>query len=552
MDTGVIPIDRRLKEALRIERAAAYSERLKAVLAWKRAAPPSFPLIAILLGGTGTGKSTLFNSLCGAPISRVGVIRPLTMIPTAFTHRDFAERLGECPMMGGGIKGNQAERFGRLAEMRVHDRAEFKRLILVDTPDFDSVEETNRATADDFLILADIVIYVTSQEKYADEKGLDFLGKALRWGKKSLVVMNKVSSEDALSDFEALVETRGVSDVIRVGRVEGCPEFLPDLWKRPEFAELGRAAVGDVAAAGAVRERELARLEERTAQSVEELSAVVNGARQRIAGVQEAVRVATEAVASEMERRLNEVLSDEAQARVKERLREILAKYDPFSGFRRRIRETLIEAWRALSKMAPGFLGPSEEPNLREDMTHARLGANLEALEWAVSELNRRVADVLREDESLGDLLEIARMDAPRLNSSDIRHRFDELFPGVEHLLEEELERLRAGLSTTDELKLIGANALYALLIITVEIAVGGGFTMLDAVLGGVLGPFIPGWVLNAKVIETLRDIARRVDAKYRAILAQILEEQARRYIDAFEAVKPNPREPFRLKNVSA
>ena len=39
--------------------------------------------IVVLAGGTGSGKSSLFNQLAGAPFSPVGVLRPVTREPHA-------------------------------------------------------------------------------------------------------------------------------------------------------------------------------------------------------------------------------------------------------------------------------------------------------------------------------------------------------------------------------------------------------------------------------------------------------------------------------------
>ncbi len=37
-----------------------------------------FPLVITLQGGTGTGKSSVFNGLIGKPVSRTGIERPQT------------------------------------------------------------------------------------------------------------------------------------------------------------------------------------------------------------------------------------------------------------------------------------------------------------------------------------------------------------------------------------------------------------------------------------------------------------------------------------------
>jgi len=45
-------------------------------------------LWVVFLGGTGTGKSTIFNALCGKHLSETGVERPKTSGPIVYAHQD--------------------------------------------------------------------------------------------------------------------------------------------------------------------------------------------------------------------------------------------------------------------------------------------------------------------------------------------------------------------------------------------------------------------------------------------------------------------------------
>jgi competence protein ComGC len=69
---------------------------------------------------------------------------------------------------------------------------------------------------------------------------------------------------------------------------------------------------------------------------------------------------------------------------------------------------------------------------------------------------------------------------------------------------------------------------------------VGGGFTLLDALLNTVIVPFIPKWLLNLKVLDVLREIGRRVDEKHRRALNAIVEKQAELYVTAFRSLLPS------------
>ena len=128
-----------------------------------------------------------------------------------------------------------------------HENPGLADLVLVDTPDFDSVELSNRAIADDFFIISDILVFITSQEKYADLAGHEMQTRAQQWGKKAIFVMNKAVSDTAYNDFKSLIHALGYeAEPIRIERLEPSPDLIPGLRNRPRFAELLAEASGEI------------------------------------------------------------------------------------------------------------------------------------------------------------------------------------------------------------------------------------------------------------------------------------------------------------------
>jgi energy-coupling factor transporter ATP-binding protein EcfA2 len=118
------------------------------------------PLLVItLMGGTGVGKSTLLNALAGGAIAQASFQRPTTRDPVVYYHES--------------IQPNRLDPALQHCRLAAHDRPTLLNKIIVDTPDLDSNDLANREKLQGILPVADIVLYVGSQEKYHDKLGWD-------------------------------------------------------------------------------------------------------------------------------------------------------------------------------------------------------------------------------------------------------------------------------------------------------------------------------------------------------------------------------------------
>jgi len=118
--------------------------------------------VVALAGATGSGKSSLFNQLIGADIAKIGVRRPTTATPTAAVWgSDPATALLDWLKVGTRhVVGETPSGAG----------LELDGLVLLDLPDFDSLDETHRVEVDRLLDLVDVFIWVTDPQKYADAR----------------------------------------------------------------------------------------------------------------------------------------------------------------------------------------------------------------------------------------------------------------------------------------------------------------------------------------------------------------------------------------------
>jgi hypothetical protein len=149
-------------------------------------------------------------------------------------------------------------------------------------------------------------------------------------------------------------------------------------------------------------------------------------------------------------------------------------------------------------------------------------------IEASIARFNLSVAEILSSDEDFSDFRSIALESCPRLTSEQIRTFYEQVFPNIEQLLEGEFEKFKQGLSTADELKLYGSYTLWAVFLVTAEVAIGGGITLLDI----------------------LRDIAARVDSYRRDAFRKILQSQAKVYTDVFLALGPDEASVKNLLNL--
>ena len=413
----------------------------------------------------------------------------------------------------------------------------------MDTPDFDSVELSNRAIADDFFIISDILVFITSQEKYADLAGHEMQTRARQWGKKAIFVMNKAVSDTAYNDFKSLIHALGYeAEPIRIERLEPSPDLIPGLRNRPAFAELLAEASGR--SGKTIRKEELGRLRERTLASLNDLTSSLEFQVQRVAAVNSEIQRILEEVSRGMEAQLDAIVSDDMEVQIRNRLQRLLRKYDILFVPRMMVRNAVRSLFSAVAEIFVsrnvGAMSQDDERDIRtEDFEAAKAVARLQPLEWATARLNLAIAEMLSSNPTLEDLCQVALTDVPRWSREEIRAHYDAAFPGMEHLLEAEFNRFRDGLSRTDELKLYGSYTVWALFLITAEIVVGGGFTLLDALLNTVIVPFIPKWLLNLKVLDVLREIGERVDREHRNTLRGILQEQAELYAEQFSRLVP-------------
>jgi energy-coupling factor transporter ATP-binding protein EcfA2 len=196
------------------------------------------PLLAVVGGSTGAGKSTLVNALVGHPVTRSGAIRPTTRQPILLHHPADAgwfEGQRVLPTLSR-IRGTvspeplPASRAGATPDAEaisslvlVADPAVPQGIALLDAPDVDSISDDNRRLAGQLLAAADLWVFVTTANRYADAVPWKLLLDASSRDIMVAVVLDRVpagAEAEVSADLRGLLQKEGLG----AARLFGVPE----------------------------------------------------------------------------------------------------------------------------------------------------------------------------------------------------------------------------------------------------------------------------------------------------------------------------------------
>ncbi|MGA8980940.1 MAG: ABC transporter [Pedococcus sp.] len=174
------------------------------------------PLLAVVGGSTGAGKSTLVNSIVDAQVSRSGVLRPTTTTPVLVHHPTDERWFLDDRILPGlsRVTGARAGDDGDASLRLVASSSLPPGMALLDAPDIDSVVSANRALAGQLLAAADLWLFVTTAARYADAVPWDLLRQASDRGTAVAIVLDRVPPEamvDIRSHLASMLRDQGLS-----------------------------------------------------------------------------------------------------------------------------------------------------------------------------------------------------------------------------------------------------------------------------------------------------------------------------------------------------
>jgi len=494
------------------------------------------PLLMVVGGSTGAGKSTLVNSLVGSQVSQAGVLRPTTRAPVLVCHpSDLHWFEDERILPGMARTTGGATNSGGLQLVPAERVA--PGLVLLDAPDIDSVVESNRELAGQLLAAADSWLFVTTAARYADAVPWDMLHAARDRGTGLSLVLNRVPPEarnEVASHLREMLAGEGLpeAEVLVVAETELTDGMLP-----PEALAPVRGWL-DALTADAQARGELVR---RT------LTGALDSLAPRVGRVGEIVEAQLEA-ADELRRAVEGAYGtalDEVDEAVKSGslLRgEVLARWQDVvgSGDLMRALENRVGWLRDRVRALVTGTAPADT-----ELKAAVQSSVDSVVHTAADRAAERAAARWRQHPSGRPLLE----GAPRLDAAS-----SELLPAtaeevrawqghVFELVREEGESKR----TTARLASLGLNGAGLTVMIAVFASTGGLTGVEVAVAGGTSA-------LSQKLLEAIfgdqavRALADRARQDLIARVERLLDSEAARYLALIEPVAPDRGGPERLK----
>jgi hypothetical protein len=481
------------------------------------------PLLAVVGGSTGAGKSTLVNSLVGGRVSPAGVLRPTTRSPVLVHHPDDLAWFATERVLPGLVR-SQGEGAGPTSLRLVGHAAVPRGLALLDAPDIDSVVTANRELGAQLLGAADLWVFVTTAARYADAVPWDLLAEAAARRAAVGVVLDRLEAHErnaVTADLTRLLAEHGLGGA----RLLTVPEAPLEGGLLPAAAI---APVADwlhaIASDTEVRDR-LVRVTVHgaVADVVARAPALADAADAQVAHV-DLLRQSVDDAYAQASRTVAEIASDGTVLRG-----EVLARWQEFIGTGEWLRslEITVSTWRDRVSAALRGRRPPEPVT-------AAIGAGLvDVVADAADRAAERAWAAWYADLAGRELLDGLRLSR---SSPDLRERVADQVRGWQAGVLELVSTEGADRRVTARVLSFGVNGLGAALMIAIFSQTGGLTGAEVGVAGGTA-------VLAQRVLEAIfgddavRRLTRVAEADLVARVEQVLSQEATRAMTPLDAL---------------
>lgn len=516
-------------------------------------------LWVVFLGGTGTGKSTLFNALCGKSLSATGVERPKTRGPVAYAHKPVPSAEGQFPFPGLPVVHQSLEEAeaaplggmpGKLSLLS-HEVDAWSHLVFVDTPDVDSVEVENREITEDLTLLADALVFVTSQEKYADEVPLRFFLKVLREQRPSFLLVNKAEKDLGIEETAGAILGQGIP--LPKENIWLIPLLGPDPQQKisedPSFLNFRDRLLNTLS-----RDHLKAMRKSLRTLRAKDLDVTLNRFLEIFEQELDAARRWDESLEKLFQKASQDLMYEEKERFInkskeylKKEIRGLFRRYDVLARPRLIVKTLLTMPFRLL-----GFRGAADQKIREFELLKVREKMDLEPVLRAVEQFRIRVLETLTSDDEKAPLFRQIRHPDVTLSREAVEGHILEEQKILEHWLDKTFEKLARDLSKSKRWGIYSTSILWGILILSLEVAIGGGFTILDAALDSALAPFVTKGAVELFAYQEIQRVAHELSQRYQEGLLSVLERQKSLYERCIESLLPSAENLKKLETLRA
>lgn len=497
------------------------------------------PLLTVVGGSTGAGKSTLVNSLVGAVVTESGVLRPTTRSPVLVCNPAdvdwfHADRL--LPELERVTRPTHDPRALQVVIMDVVPQG----LAILDAPDIDSVEESNRLLAAQLLAAADLWLFVTSAARYADQVPWDFLHQAAERSAAVAIVLDR-TPQDAVatvaSHLARMLAARGLKDspLFTIDEVE-----LDEQGMLPpgQVAEI-RRWLSELGADVDARQQMVQQTLEGAVRTLTRRAHTVADACLEQSGAAERLRDSANAAYDDELRTLLEATADGTLLRG-----EVLVRWQEFVGTGELLKSLEARVGWLRDRMVNAVKGKPQQA----ERVQVAVESSLETLIFEHAEAAAERAEASWQSLAPGQgLLSDVGEDLGRA-SKGLRRKAER---AVRDWQLEVLEMVRSegqDKRTTARFLAYGVNGLSVSLMIVVFASTAG-------VTGAELGIAGGGALLGQKLLEAVfgdqavRSLAEQARRKLEVRVRELLDEERNRYLDLLASLGIEPGTADRVRN---
>jgi hypothetical protein len=480
------------------------------------------PLLAVVGGPTGAGKSTLVNSLVGVRVSPAGVLRPTTRSAVLAHNPADVQWFDDTRILPGLRRVGATTDTDDPTALRLapSDRIPAG-LAVLDAPDIDSVVTRNRELATQLLAAADMWVFVTTAARYADAVPWEFLRSAVTRGTAVAVVLDRVppdAVEEVRAHLASMLTDQGLggAPLFVVAETATFDALLPEETVEPIRSWLHGLA-SDASLRAAVVRHTLDGAVRSLGARVFELAAAADAQAETVTRLGRAVDTAYDAAVAD----IDEASSDGSLLRG-----EVLARWQEFVGTGELMRSLEEKVGRVRDRVTAAMQG---KPAPGAELVEA-LESGVEALvRSAADEAADQVATVWAADPAgrvlLGDDPSVRRA------SADLAERTARAVREWQGYVLELVRSQGQGKRRTARYLAFGVNGLGLMLMIVVFAHTGGLVAGEIVVAGGASA-------LSQKILEAVmgdqavRSLAESARADLHRRVTELLADERRRFTD--------------------